>query len=72
MKSHTHRRGLVVATMEPLRNHLGAELKDQQGHVIKKGNTIRDDMFGDGIARGTVPLQLGDGVNVVIYLQTYV
>ena len=25
-----------------------------------------DDMFGEGIARGTVPLEHGDGVNVLI------
>ena len=27
---------------------------------------VVDDMFGEGIARGTVPLEHGDGVNVLI------
>ena len=32
----------------------------------KEGPVVVDDMFGEGIARGTVPLEHGDGVNVLI------
>ena len=30
--------------------------------VPKVGSTVVDSMFGDGIARGPVPLEKGDGV----------
>ena len=48
------------ATMLPLLNHDGQELKDARGNSIKNGNTVTDDMFGDGIARyDTIPLEKG-------------
>ena len=41
-------------------------LTDADGQVLKVGSTVVDSMFGEGIARGTVPLEKGDGVNVQI------
>ena len=52
--------------MAALQNHLGHPLVDADGHVLKVGSTVIDSMFGEGIVRGTVPLEKGDGVNVRI------
>ena len=52
--------------MATLKNARGEPLLDAAGGVIKKGNLVRDDLFGEGIAKGTVPLQRGEGVNVLI------
>ena len=52
--------------MPPLLNHKGEPLIDAAGHVLTAGSLVRDEMFGEGIARGTVPLQRGEGVNVLI------
>ena len=48
-----------------LLNHRGEPLTDAQGHQIKTGATVTHDFLGDGIARGTVPLD-GGGVNVLV------
>ena len=45
-------------------NHRGQPLTDADGQVLKVGSTVVDSMFGEGIARGTVPFEKGDGVNV--------
>ena len=37
-------------------NHDGSPLEDSAGDEIRKGVTVRDSMFGQGIATGTVPL----------------
>ena len=47
--------------MAALEDHLGRPLKDTVGNPIKNGSTVIDLMFG--IARGTVRLEKGDGVN---------
>ena len=52
--------------MATLRNQRGEPLLDGDGQEIKEGSVVVDDMFGEGIARGTVPLEHGDGVNVLI------
>ena len=52
--------------MAALQNHRGQPLTDADGQVLKVGSTVVDSMFGEGIARGTVPLEKGDGVNVQI------
>ena len=54
--------------MQVLRNNVStAPLKDMDGKEIRKGNIVTDPMFGDGIARGTVPLADGSGgVNVLV------
>ena len=49
--------------MAALEDHLGRPLKDTVGNPIKNGSTVIDLMFG--IARGTVRLEKGDGVNVL-------
>ena len=54
------------ARMAALQNHRGQPLTDADGQVLKVGSTVVDSMFGEGIARGTVPLEKGDGVNVQI------
>ena len=41
-------------------------LKDSQGNVLKKDQMVEDEMFGDGITRGTIPLENGRGRNVLI------
>ena len=33
---------------------------------LKAGATIVDDMFGDGIVHGTIPIEKGEGFNVLI------
>ena len=52
--------------MPVLKNHNGANLKDAAGNEIKVGQTVTDTMFGDGIVEGTVPIDKGEGVNVMI------
>ena len=54
------------ARMAALQNHRGQPLTDADGQVLKVGSTVVDSKFGEGIARGTVPLEKGDGVNVQI------
>ena len=49
--------------MAALEDHLNRPLKDTVGNPIKNGSTVIDLMFG--IARGTVRLEKGDGVNVL-------
>lgn len=51
---------------QPCRRHRGQPLTDADGQVLKVGSTVVDSKFGEGIARGTVPLEKGDGVNVQI------
>ena len=50
---------------QPCRRHRGQPLTDADGQVLKVGSTVVDSMFGEGIARGTVSLSKGDGVNGV-------
>ena len=33
---------------------------------MKTGQTVTDDAFGNGIVRGTVPLEKSEGLNIVI------
>ena len=40
--------------METLLNQEGNPLLDAEGTVLRKGATVRDDIFGNGIATGTV------------------
>lgn len=51
---------------QPCRRHRGQPLTDADGQVLKVGSTVVDSKFGEGIARGSVPLEKGDGVNVQI------
>ena len=51
---------------QPCRRHRGQPLTDADGQVLKAGSTVVNSKFGEGIARGTVPLEKGDGVNVQI------
>ena len=44
-----------------------APLTDAAGNPLKTGQTMTDEMFGDAIVRGTVPLDRGEGLNVVLY-----
>ena len=41
-------------------------LTDAIGNTLKTGQTVTDDAFGDGIVRGTVPLEKSEGLNIVI------
>ena len=52
--------------MAMLKNHLGQPLTDAAGVIIKDGSTVIDVMFGEGIARGVVPLRwsVPDGFQV--------
>ena len=47
------------------RRHRGQPLTDADGQLLKVGSTVVDSKFGEGIARGTVPLEKGGGVNVL-------
>ena len=47
-------------------NHDGRPLEDSAGDEIREGVTVRDVMFGQGIATGTIPIAHGLGVNVTI------
>jgi hypothetical protein len=53
-------------SMPALTNLHGAKLKDAAGNEIKVDDTVTDTMFGDGIVRGTVPQEKGEGVNVTV------
>eukprot|EP00966_Prymnesium_polylepis_P019137 440840-Prymnesium_polylepis.1 len=44
----------------------GSPIHDAAGNELKTGQTVIDDMFGEGIVRGTVPLARGEGLNVLI------
>ena len=48
-----------------LLNRRGDLLTDKRGQQIKRNATVTHEIFGDGIARGTVPI-VGEGVNVLI------
>ena len=52
--------------MALLVNHRGEPLQDANGKPLKAGATIVDDMFGDGIVHGTIPIEKGEGFNVLI------
>ena len=52
--------------MALLVNQRGEPLQDANGKQLKAGTTIVDDMFGDGIVRGTIPIDKGEGFNVLI------
>ena len=49
---------------QPCRRHRGQPLTNADGQVSKVGSTMVGSMFGEGIARGTVRFEKGDGVNV--------
>ena len=44
----------------------GNPLTDAAGNQLKTGQTVTDRVFGEGIVRGTVPLEKGEGLNVLI------
>eukprot|EP00966_Prymnesium_polylepis_P175752 4067983-Prymnesium_polylepis.1 len=46
--------------------YLEPELHDRDGTVLQKDQLVRDDFFGEGFTRGTVPLASGVGHNVLI------
>lgn len=52
--------------MALLLNQRGEPLQDANGKQLKAGATIVDDLFGDGIVRGTIPIEIGEGFNVLI------
>ena len=52
--------------MATLRTQSGEPLHDAEGQELKEGSLVVDEMFGEGIVRGTIPLEHGDGVNVLI------
>ena len=52
--------------MTTLKNLNGEPMKDAAGNEIKAGQTVTDIMFGDGIVRGTIPLEKGLGLNLLI------
>ena len=53
-----------MATLKTGKDH---DVLDAKGHAIKKGAMVVDDILGEGIADGVVPLADGSGgVNVVI------
>ena len=52
--------------MTALLNQDGTKLTDVNGSEIMRGSTVRDEIFGEGIATGTIPLDRGEGVNVTI------
>ena len=41
-------------------------LQDSQGQQIKSGSTVVHEFLGEAIACGTVPLEKGVGVNVMV------
>ena len=47
-------------------NHRGELLVDANGQQLKAGATVVDDMFGEGIVRGTVQQDRGEGINIRI------
>ena len=44
----------------------GRPLTDTAGNQLRTGQTITDQFLGDGIVRGTIPLDKGEGLNVLI------
>jgi hypothetical protein len=44
----------------------GSPLHDAAGNELKTGQTVIDELFGEGIVRGTVPLASGEGLDVLI------
>ena len=44
----------------------GNPLTDAAGNPLKTGQTVTDELLGEGIVRGTVPLDNGEGLNVRI------
>ena len=44
----------------------GEPLKDAAGNELKTGQTVIDDIFGEGVVSGTAPLAQGEGLNVLI------
>ena len=52
--------------MTVLKDQSGDPITDSAGTEIKANTTVVDALFGDGITRGTVPLDHGKGVNVLI------
>ena len=52
--------------MPALLNQNDEPLTDAAGNELRTGQTITDIMFGDGIVRGTVPIEKGLGMNVLI------
>ena len=53
--------------MQPLLHGDGqTPVTDSLNNPLKTGQTVTDDMFGEGIVRGTVPLDKGLGLNVLI------
>ena len=45
----------------------GEPLKDAAGNQLKTGQTVTDEVYGDGIVRGTISLdRRGEGLNVLI------
>ena len=44
----------------------GRPLTDTAGNQLRTGQTITDQFLGDGIVRGTIPLDSGLGLNVLI------
>ena len=46
--------------------HGGKPLHDADGLELRKSSIVVDEMFGDGIVTGTVPLEHGEGVNITI------
>ena len=50
--------------MTVLKDQSGDPITDSAGTEIKANTTVVDALFGDGITRGTVPLDHGKGVNV--------
>ena len=59
-------RGALDALMVDLLGPDGEPLHDSEGNALKEGQMVRDDMFGDGTTRGTIPLDRSEGVNVLI------
>ena len=45
---------------------LEPQLKDSEGNTLRKDQLVRDDVFGEGLTRGTVALDSGKGHNVLI------
>ena len=58
--------------MATLKNQRGQPLLGADGQEIKEGSVVVDDMFGEGIAQGTVPLDHGDGGRHFEHCRPYV
>ena len=44
----------------------GRAMRDSEGKELKDGSVVIDDFFGEGIAKGVVPLDRGDGFNILV------